>query len=176
MRISICGAQGVGKTTLLNAIESDGYFDKFTKCREVTRWVKTLGFDINEQGSDTTQRLIMMKHIENLIMNSNMITDRSAIDGLVYSTWLHKNGSISDDTLEYCLNVFFTLIPFYDRVFYIKPEFDIEDDGVRSTNRQFRDEIEKTFEFVLDTYSIPYIILSGSVENRINQIKQELEI
>ena len=46
----------------------------------VTRWVKSLGVDINESGTDLTQELILMKHLDNLFLNDETISDRTLID------------------------------------------------------------------------------------------------
>ena len=95
MRIGITGAQSVGKTTLLNALRSEKLFKDYVVCDEVTRRVKSYGLPINEEGTDITQRLIMNEHIVNVYMHDNMLTDRTALDGLVYSTYLYKQNKIS---------------------------------------------------------------------------------
>ena len=106
MRIGITGAQSVGKTTLLNALRSEKLFKDYVICDEVTRRVKSYGLPINEEGTDVTQRLIMNEHIVNVFMHGNMLTDRTALDGLVYSTYLYKNNQIAVSTMKYAREVF----------------------------------------------------------------------
>ena len=175
MRIGITGAQSVGKTTLLNALRSEKLFKDYVICDEVTRRVKSYGLPINEEGTDITQRLIMNEHIANVFMNGNMLTDRTALDGLVYSTYLCKNNKISLNTLKYVKDVFYKVWQSYNCVFYIEPEFEIVDDGVRSNNKQFRDEIAELFETVIEKEKLNLRRVKGSVRDRVNTIIDFLE-
>ena len=170
MRIGISGAQSVGKTTLLNALRSEKCFKDYTIRNEVTRSVKALGININESGSDISQQLIMKEHIYNLVMFDDMITDRTALDGLVYTTWLYDSGKVSPECFVETQMVFEKTIKMYDYVFYIAPEFPIEDDGVRSASKQWQNEIVTLFDAVIDTYKVPVINVSGSVRERVNTI------
>lgn len=170
MRIGISGAQSVGKTTLINALRSESVFKDYKICVEVTRRVKSYGFAINESGNDITQRLIMQEHIVNLFMYDNMITDRTALDGLVYSKYLRQNSKIDQKTLDFVYRVYEKCMPHYDLIFYIEPEFDIENDGVRSTDMEFRDEISKGFDSVIHSHGIPILKLTGSVRERTQQV------
>ena len=175
MKIGITGAQSVGKTTLLNALRSEKLFKDYVICDEVTRRVKSYGLPINEEGTDITQCLIMNEHIVNVFMNGNMLTDRTALDGLVYSTYLYKNNKISLNTLKYVKDVFYKVWQSYNCVFYIEPEFEIVDDGVRSNNKQFRDEIAELFETVIEKEKLNLRRVKGSVRDRVNTIIDYLE-
>lgn len=174
MRIGITGAQSVGKTTLLNALRSEPFFNNYAVCDEVTREIRTMGFDINEAGSDLTQLLIMQKHIVNIFMNDNMLTDRTSLDGLVYTTYLHLKEKVSRDTLNKALRMYEKTITEYDYLFYIRPEFDLVDDGVRSTDTMFRDEIVEIFEGFIAEIPREVTILSGSVRQRLNQVMKTI--
>ena len=175
MRIGITGAQSVGKTTLLNALRSEKLFKDYVICDEVTRRVKSYGLPINEEGNDNTQRLIMNEHIVNVFMNGNMLTDRTALDGLVYSTYLYKNNKINTSTMTYIKEVFNKVWYSYDYVFYLEPEFEIIDDGVRSINKQFRDEIAELFETTIEKKELSMHRVKGSVRNRVSTIIEYLE-
>jgi nicotinamide riboside kinase len=175
MKIGITGAQSVGKTTLLNALRSEKLFKDYVICDEVTRRVKSYGLPINEEGTDITQRLIMNEHIVNVFMYGNMLTDRTALDGLVYSAYLYNKNQISANTLKYVREVFNKVWHSYDYVFYIEPEFEIVDDGVRSINKQFRDEIAELFEYVIEKENLSMLRVKGSVRNRVNTIIDHLE-
>jgi nicotinamide riboside kinase len=175
MKIGITGAQSVGKTTLLNALRSEKLFKDYIICDEVTRRVKSYGLPINEEGTDITQRLIMNEHIVNVFMYGNMLTDRTALDGLVYSAYLYNKNQISANTLKYVREVFNKVWHSYDYVFYIEPEFEIVDDGVRSINKQFRDEIAELFEYVIEKENLSMLRVKGSVRNRVNTIIDHLE-
>ena len=175
MRIGITGAQSVGKTTLLNALRSEKLFTNYKICDEVTRRVKSYGLPINEDGSDTTQRLIMNEHIANVFLYDNMLTDRTALDGLVYSKFLYKYAKINDNTMRYVTDVFHSVWEKYDYVFYIEPEFEIVDDGVRSIDKKFRDEIADIFEQTIEKMKLSMCRVHGSVRDRTTSIMDILE-
>lgn len=170
MKIGISGAQSVGKTTLLNALRSEKCFMDYDIRNEVTRAVHDLGLQINENGSDATQKLIMKDHIYNLVMFDDMITDRTSLDGIVYTKWLYDNGKVSDQCFEDCMQVFERTRLMYDYIFYIQPEFPIEDDGVRSVSIQWQSEIVQIFNDYIKTFNLPIINVSGSVRERVNTI------
>lgn len=175
MRIGITGAQSVGKTTLLNALRSEKFFKDYAICDEVTRRVKSYGLPINEDGTDVTQLLIMNEHIYNVFMYDNMLTDRTALDGLVYSTYLFKHNKINDKTMGRVRDVFHRIWEQYDYVFYIEPEFEIQDDGTRSIDVGFRDEIVDLFESVIERKKLSMARVKGSVRKRVDTIIDILE-
>jgi len=175
MKIGIAGAQSVGKTTLLNALRSEKYFNNFAICDEVTRRVKSYGLPINEDGTDVTQRLIMNEHIANVFLHDDMITDRTALDGLVYSKYLFKHNKINQNTMNYVTTVFQRVWAQYNNVFYIEPEFEIVDDGTRSVDIAFRNEISEIFEYTIDKHKLKVYRVKGTLRNRANTIMDLLE-
>ena len=177
MKIGISGAQSVGKTTLLSALRSEKVFSDYAVCDEVTRRVRDYGVGINESGSNTTQRLIMNEHIANLVLNENMLTDRTALDGLVYSRYLRDKGNINTETMAYVERVFTRIIGMYDIIFYIKPEFPIDNDGVRSVSVEFRDAIARGFDVAIESgiVTAPVVLLTGSVRERVNTVITTLD-
>jgi len=178
MRIAISGAQSVGKTTLINALRSEKKLKDFTFCTEVTRRVSSYGLPINEEGTDITQRLIMQEHIVNYFMNDNMICDRCALDGIIYTEHLWSNQKVKWDTFVYASHIYEKLIYSYDLIFYIAPEFEIADDGVRSVDKDFRDKIVNSFDLYIEKlkeHNIEVINISGSVRERVEQVLQRIE-
>lgn len=175
MKIGITGAQSVGKTTLLNALRSERLFADYIICDEVTRKVRSYGLPINEDGNDTTQHLIMNEHIVNVFMHDKMITDRTVLDGLVYTNYLYKHAKVNQLTLNYATEVFYKVWEQYDHVFYIEPEFDIVDDGVRSVDKRFRDEIAELFELTIEKKKLSMHQVRGSVRDRVTSIMNLME-
>ena len=171
MRIGFSGAQGVGKTTLLNALKLDDSFSNYMFCDEVTRRVKSYGLPINEQGTDITQRLIMQEHITNVFLYDSMVTDRTALDGLVYTRYLYGAGKVNSDTLDFAKKVFSRLINKYDYLFYINPEFELVNDGIRSPDESFRDKIALLFNEAINSAEYKVWTISGDVQSRIDQVK-----
>ena len=174
MKIAFTGAQSTGKTTLLNRLKHDPMFNlEFDFRDEITRRMQRKGLSINEGGNDITQLLIMNSHIKNSLID-NVIMDRCALDGLVYTDWMYGKSKVEQWVIEYAENVFNLLIDRYDHIFYLAPEFDIEDDGVRSTDIDFRNDIVDLFDHYITIYKIPVIKLTGTVEQRLNKIKETI--
>ena len=175
MKIAFTGAQSTGKTTLLKELKRDNSLALQYDFRdEITRRMQKKGLLINEGGSDITQLLIMNSHIKNSLID-NVIMDRCALDGLVYTDWMYDNKKVSQWVREYAENVFNLLIDRYDHIFYLVPEFSLEDDGVRSTNLQFRDDIVDLFDHYIKQYKIPVTRLTGTVEQRLNKIMETIK-
>lgn len=170
MKIGVTGAQSVGKTTLLNALRSERMFEKYVVCDEVTRRVKSYGLPINEDGVDATQKLIMNEHIYNVFMFDDMLTDRTSLDGLVYTLYLYKHGKVSSSTLQHVRKVFGRVWEKYDHVFYIEPEFAIVDDGTRSVDIDFRNEIVELFDMTIEKEKLTVHRIKGSVRDRVSTV------
>ena len=86
-----------------------------------------------------------------------------------------NKGLVEEWVMDYAERVFTLLIEKYDKIFYLIPEFDIEDDGVRSTDIDFRNEIVTIFNEYIIECEIPVIQLTGSVDNRVSLIVEELK-
>jgi|3_EtaG_2_1085321.scaffolds.fasta_scaffold22241_3 nicotinamide riboside kinase len=177
VRISVSGVQSSGKTTILQQLKTDSNISsRFKFIEKITRNIKNKGLDINNQGIhyDTTQLLIMAGHIENSL-NDNIILDRCALDGLAYTTYLYKHKKVQQWVLDYAIKVFEKLQPIYDIIFITLPEFGIENDGTRSIDKNFRDEMVEIFDNIIVKYKLFVVYLSGSVEERTERIKKQIE-
>lgn len=177
MRISFTGAQSAGKTTLLNALLEDGVFEGYFVAEEIPRKLAAQGVKINKEANADTQILIMAEHIRNL-QHVNMVTDRCVVDCMVFTHWMYYRGKepIPTWVFDFCSKSFFHYIKQYDIIFYIKPEFDIVPDGVRSTDKEFRDEISLLFDDYIKMIPEGKVItLTGTVEQRKEQVIKALE-
>ena len=190
MIFSFTGAQSTGKTTLLEHLKCKNLGNhSFEFIPEVTRLVRReYEVPINEGGDDMTQMLIMTEHIRNiykgrtdsLIRGVNKILDRCALDGIVYTHYLLDKGKISRTTYDACELIYKKLRNEYDVIFYTSPD-DVElvDDGERSIDKHFREDIIGLFDMYLQ-YGIiekgPRVVyLEGTVEERLETIKSTLD-
>ena len=148
---SFTGAQSTGKSTLLDMCmsllfgnaETNAYNivdrDRWVFVPEVTRLIKRqYGVNINEQGTDDTQLLILNQHLINTIQykqnrdvgGKSYMMDRCIMDGYVYSKYLHNHGRIEDSTMNIAESMYHRLLPSLDAIFYTHPDdVPIHDDG-----------------------------------------------
>jgi nicotinamide riboside kinase len=184
MIISFTGAQSTGKTTLLNNIRSlNPFYIEYVA--EVTRRIKReFNLPINESGGDLTQTMIMSDHIANVYQKyncDNVILDRCALDGIVYTQWLYNKGKVSKEVLQWAKKIYNTLIDEYDIIFVTSPaDVPLVDDGERSVDKKFREEIIDIFDMYIDDMKIYSVgenvfAVEGTVEERIKYIKKVLE-
>lgn len=175
MKIAFTGVQSTGKTTLVNELKKNPVFKDYTFSTNLTRQIKELGFKINEEASDETQIAIMIRHSEN-IKNENLICDRCVLDCLSYTFYLYNHKKVSHETLAFLKSFFFDrYINKYDVIFYLKPEFAMENDNVRSVDEEFRDEMVKIFDKIILEEKIPVVKLTGTVEERMKKIYETLK-
>jgi len=177
MIVSFTGAQSTGKTTLLNRLVEKN--PNVTFVEEVTRRVKRLyDVPINEDGGDVTQFLIMADHVQNLFSKDKSdltVFDRCAVDGVVYTRWLQLQGMVSAEVYSACCKIYDAIIDQYDVIFYTDPaDVKLVDDGERSVNVDFRNDIIKLFNDKLEGLD-NVVVLSGSVEERLNTVKKTVE-
>lgn len=170
MRIAIVGAQGTGKTTLLNQVEKM-YGDSFLYIKEIVRSLhKEKSIKINKEADFDSQMMIFEKHAENAKL-SDFISDRSAIDAFVYSYLNFKKGKFSESEFTEFESIFLSIIDSYDKIFFIPIEFELKSDGFRDTDKVFQKEINDLFLEVFYLYDINFISLSGTVKERLNRFK-----
>ena len=174
MRIAITGAQSTGKSTLLRFLKQDDDLKGFEFIDELTRKIAAKGININEEGSNMSQIFTVTIHAENIVKD-HFISDRCALDGLVYTKWLFDQGKVDKWILDYAIGVAKEVIPRYDYIFYLPAEIPIEDDGVRSADIKFRDDIVALFESYTKELGVKLIELSGSVKDRAKLFKRVLE-
>ena len=134
---------------------------------ESTRTVGSYGFPINEKGTDATQLAISSFHLEALLQPYNLVLDRCYMDLLVYSKFMDK---LSVKTYKYVEDTWNRLKGEYTHYVYFPIEFESVDDGVRSVNEKWRTDIDEEFKAVLEGVRQPYLTITGSPMQRVEQI------
>ena len=106
-------------------------------------------------------------------MKENIITDRTFYDVCAFT--------LSAKSIEWSIKTRFTELMMslhkeYDVVIYVSPEgIEIEDNGVRTTNAEYRDKIDNVIkEMLLEWPPVKLIEVKGSTEERIASIKEVL--
>jgi predicted ATPase len=179
MRFALTGSHGVGKTTLLQSLQD--YLDyKDIKCLfnvSSARKIKKTGMSINEEGNnyDVVQMIVESSHVA-VFCEDNWFADRSVIDGYAYTEYLYNQNKVSHNVFDAILTQVNTFLPLYQEVFYIPIEFDIENDGVRQTDKEFQKAVDEIIlNKIKDVRGNDYVTVTGSIEERTKKIKNLLD-
>lgn len=173
MRIGFCGTVSVGKTSLVNELAKLDRFKNYKVVTERSKYLIDQGIPVN---TDSTVRgqMVFMSERSLELMNEYILTDRTIWDVCAFtmaSKWIKNTHK------EYLITAGMLLRPYYDYVFYVSPEgVDIEDNGVRITDGEYRDKIDSNIKRLLDNYKPNRLVaISGSMEQRIKSVLSILD-
>lgn len=168
----LIGAHGTGKTTLLRKIaliRPDLYITD-----GVSRPVKLWFSQGNDRDLYKEQSLINTLTEWNWIQNLNnpiYTSTRSVIDCVVYSECLGFQ-----DLSDHSLDIFLKHLPTYPaKYFYIPVEFDLQEDGVRFSDKDFQIKVDNRFRDFIVKYQIPVWEIKGSLDERVEKVCQILK-
>ena len=174
MKIGFCGTMSVGKTTLVNALKELPEFKDYVTRTERSKELMAMGIPLNTDSTLKGQTVFLAERASEL-MQENIITDRTVIDVMAFAQ-ASKSMDWTDKEAFYAYAM--RLIKEYDYIFYISPEgVEIEDNGVRETDAEYRDTIDVIIRLILSQQKHRiqnYGILEGFTEERINQLKFQL--
>jgi len=180
IKIGLTGIHSSGKTTVFNELKRLEAFEKFSFIDGPARKLKNEGININEAADDVAQVMLVNRTVEGIFKPGNTVSDRTLIDAMAYTECLFGMNKISKNVHDYVSLIFNQYINTYDVIFISKPEFNMVDDGVRSTDIEFYNKSNEAFEYYYEKCSeiIPnkLIRLSGTVKNRVDIIINSLKL
>ena len=174
MKIGLCGTMSVGKTTLVNALKELPEFKDYMFRTERSKELMAQGIPLNTDSTLKGQTVFLAERTGELMVE-NVITDRTVIDVMAFARASKSINSPDKDLFEDYAKRF---LKEYDYIFYVSPVgVEIEDNGIRETNVDYRDLIDYTISKILDEqkHRIKNLnTLSGSTEKRIEQMLEAL--
>ena len=174
IKVGIAGAHGTGKTTLLNRVKKE-----MPTLNIVTGVARDCPFNINEDTTFKSQEWIFREQVKRELavpINEITISDRTVYDQLAYIAYAYNKGNITDDELK-LLEKYISYWGFtYSYIIYIPIEFEMEKDGVRSEDVEFRNEIDQLVQNMLEEYVCDErkCVIKGTEDERYNQLKDLL--
>lgn len=175
VKIAFSGTQCVGKTTIVNLLKLN--IDAFSKLQHhyftpsITHELVDMNLPINKGAGDISQILILSNAIRNAC-NENVISDRCILDVYVYTKY-NTGKSVSNDLYNVTYDIYKRLVNSYDVIFYLPPEIDIIDNGIRSVDAEFREELHALF--IQECNKLTNIVhLPGNIDEKFDRIKEVL--
>ena len=170
MKIGLCGTMSVGKTTLVNRLKELKQFKDYEFATERSKYLNDLGIPLNTDSTLKGQTIFLAERCAELI-KENIITDRTVIDVMAFTNLAR---SIDFKDKEYFEDYARVFVGEYDYIFYISTEGTVmEDNGVRETDLEYRDDIDKAIIKILNKFGHRcknVHMLKGSTEDRIEQM------
>ena len=168
MKIGLCGTMSVGKTTLVNTLKDDLDFENYIFRTERSKHLSSMGIPLNTDSTLKGQLVFASERAAEL-MQEKIITDRTVIDVMAFCD---LSESMKDHEKFYLNATLYYLVDEYDILFYVSPEgVEIEDNGVRETNAEYREAVDKKIKSIVGMYRGDTITIKGTVEERIEQVK-----
>lgn len=170
MKIGFCGTMSVGKTTLVNALQELSTFEDYKFRTERSKYLMEMGIPLNTDSTVKGQAVFLAERASEL-MQDNIITDRTILDVMAFAKCSKSMNYLeAQDFCDFASN----MLHEYDYIFYVSPKgVDIEDNGVRETDAEYRKMIDETIQVLITKYrhKIKNLIeISGSTEERIHEV------
>lgn len=173
MKIGLCGTVSVGKTTLVNALKQLPEFANYEFATERSKYLRDQGIALNTD-STLKGQIVFAAERSLELMKENIITDRTIYDVCAFTlsaksiSWWEKE--------QFTRLMMNNIRKEYNVIIYVSPEgIEIEDNGVRETNSDYRDVIDHTIQEMLKEYPpVKLIEVKGTTEERIETIKGTL--
>ena len=167
MKICIIGTHSTGKTTLVNAL-ADFYKKLGKKTITISEISRMCPYPINEDSNIDAQKWILREQMKYEDMSHQQDTwvfcDRGTIDNFAYLERTSGDTDISE-IKKHAVGHMKT----YDLVFKtVKLHKPAEDDGVRSIDDGFRNDIDHRVVRLLDECGIEHILLPESLEVKVH--------
>jgi nicotinamide riboside kinase len=172
MKIGLTGTISVGKTTLVNALKQIDQFKDYETATERSKYLRDQGILLNTD-STLKGQIVFAAERSIELMKPNIITDRTIYDVCAFTL---SAKSIGWYDRRRFVELMMNLREDYDIVVYVSPEgVEIEDNGVRATNAEYRKNIDIIIQEMLIEFPPNKLIkIQGSTEERINTIISQL--
>ena len=172
MRIGLAGTMSVGKTTLVKAMAELPQFKDYYVATERSKYLRDLGIPLNTDSTLRGQFVFLAERASELLRD-NVLTDRTIWDVCAFTLGAT---SISEFDKRDFVQSAMNLRNYYDLVVYVSPVgVEVEDNGVRTTDLEYRAKIDNVIKLSLEEFKPTKLItVEGTTEQRIATILQNI--
>ena len=172
MRIGLVGTMSVGKTTLAKALGEIDQFKDYNVQTERSKYLRDLGIPLNTDSTLPGQFVFLAERATELLY-PNIITDRTIWDVCAFTLGAQSIGEFDKRSF---VEAAMTLRNNYDLVVYVSPiGVEVEDNGVRTTDLDYRNKIDTVIKLSLEEFKPKKLItVAGTTEQRIATILQNI--
>ena len=172
MRIGLAGTMSVGKTTLAKALGEIDQFKDYNVQTERSKYLRDLGIPLNTDSTLPGQFVFLAERATELLY-PNIITDRTIWDVCAFTLGAK---SINEFDKRTFVEAAMMLRNQYDLVVYVSPNgVEVEDNGVRTTDLDYRNKIDTVIKLSLEEFKPKKLItVEGTTEQRIATILQNI--
>ena len=177
IQIVFTGAQGTGKTTLVNRLAEKYNIRTLSIARDKAN---ETGWTAATPGSVEYQKDLYDTLYKKLSSKKSYLSDR-ALSCVAAYTFNHALADMENAEFKKLADTQYKkFCKFHNDnpdvlIVYTPVEFEIENDGVRSTDKELQAQIDFLIKNILDTTGAQYLTVTGTVEERLEQIISELE-
>ena len=168
MKIGFAGTMSVGKTTLVKALSELPEFKDYYIATERSKYLRDLGIPLNTDSTLPGQFIFLAERASE-ILRDKVLTDRTIWDVCAFTLSAQSITAFNKRTF---VEAALSLKDEYDLVVYVSPEgVEIEDNGVRTTDLNYRNKIDTVIKMSLEEYKPKHLItVKGTTEERIKTV------
>ena len=179
MKLIYTGAQGTGKSTILNTTTG------LEHITEVVRNLSKTGVKINRDGDATGQSIIYRTYQDLLGSKDDYVSDRGLTDVFAYTLYLFDERKVPGWLVKQQREDLIEFNKEHPDVTYVyfPIEFPVIGDAFRDTDETYRSRIDEYIADILEKYCKPYcrvVTITGTVaerqefiENLMNELRDE---
>jgi len=153
-KVALIGTHGTGKTTLAHELTAESK-KRGIHAEFLGEVVRDCPLPINEnQTREASEWIIYTQHTREIKLSGKcdlLICDRSIVDGYVYRYNLFGRDPLLEKfVMEHAKNYTYLIkIPINEQR--------LEEDGIRSVDPKFQEDIDRLFNYILKDLRIPFI-------------------
>ena len=182
LKVAVSGSHGTGKTTLLDALQRHNPTN-VQVLPETPRLLIELAGDstyLRREKNTLINEIAIIPRQMALETRISVDTDLIICDRTVADDWAYTSLLFPDELRSPAVMLTARTVrdwlKSYDRIFLLRPELPLVDDGTREDSSAFQSEVDAFLDRYYAEAGVPVISLAGSLEERSNTFLNEVSM